>query len=123
VRTALLLIPVALLLAWVALRAPEREAVDAAPPAVRRVPRALEEAPPPGFRVVSLEVAGICCEGCSGKLYGALLADAEVRAGAVDIEARRVDAVVPESFPDRRLAELLTFGEYVAHPLPAPDPR
>lgn len=78
------------------------------------IPLALSGAVPAGFAVRTFDVEGICCQGCSSKLHGALLAVEGVRAAAVDPLAAVVTALVPLDMPDARLEAALTFDKYSA---------
>jgi len=108
-------------LAWVALRAPARDYVAPSPAEVRAhvpAPTSLSVAPPAGFAVRTLEVEGMCCTGCTGKLYAKLRAEPGVADAAVDFERGIAMAVVPESADVEALARALSFDKYQAHPRP-----
>ena len=79
-----------------------------------RVPIRLSAEVPPGYVVRSLEVEGICCDGCGGKLFVALTSLAEVREAAVDPILGVAQAVVPAGLDTARLEEALTFSKYSA---------
>lgn len=106
----------ALGLAIVVWRAPERTyvapRVDAAP---AHVPVRLSGEVPEGCVVRALEVEGICCEGCGGKLFVALGAVEGVREVAVDPVLGVARAVVPSDLDPARLERALTFSKYTAH--------
>ncbi len=101
-------------LGTVAVFARERTYAVPARPAPQSIPLALSGQVPPGYEARTFEVEGICCQGCSSKLYGALLAVAGVREAAVDPLAQRAFALVPADLPDARLEAALTFDKYRA---------
>ena len=80
-----------------------------------RTPFALSGTPPAGHVVLSLDVEGMCCDGCSGKLHAAASALDEVVEVAVDPILGRAQVVVPAGFDVARLERALTFDKYVAH--------
>jgi copper chaperone CopZ len=99
-------------LLWVGLSAPAADYVPPREP--ERVPVALAGEVPAGCQVVTLDVTGMCCSGCSAKLYRALVEAEGVREAAVDPTTGRAQVVVPQGTPAEGLARLLTFDEYVA---------
>ena len=108
-------------LAIVVWRAPERAYVaprDTDPPA--HVPVRLSGDVPEGCVVRSLDVEGICCEGCGGKLFVALSAVEGVREVAVDPVLGVARAVVPSELDAARLEDALTFSKYSARLRPRP---
>ncbi len=109
-----LLVAAGLVLGAIALLAdaPTYEAPRANPAAP--VPFELTGELPAGYVVQRLDVAGMCCSGCSGKLYAALVALDEVAEAAVDPVRGEALAVVPASFDVARLEQALTFDKYAA---------
>ncbi|MCP3914844.1 MAG: heavy-metal-associated domain-containing protein [bacterium] len=63
---------------------------------------------------VTLGVDGMCCNGCTKKLYERLREVEGVLEAAVDFESAAVRAVVPNEVNVDRLSETLTFDEYTA---------
>jgi len=78
------------------------------------VPVALSGDVPAGDVVRAFEVEGICCGGCSGKLYAALEPIDGVDEIAVDTILHRVEVLAREEVDVARLAEALTFDKYTA---------
>ena len=104
-------------LGLVALRAPEREYV---PPTLAEVqthvpaPTALPAEVPVGCTLRTLDVEGMCCTGCTGKLYARLKTVPGVVAGAVDFEAGTAQAYVAAGADAAALATALSFDKYRA---------
>ncbi len=69
---------------------------------------------PEGCVVRSLEVEGICCDGCGAKLFVALTSLEEVREAAVDPILGVAQAVVPAGLDTALLEQALTFSKYSA---------
>jgi copper chaperone CopZ len=103
-------------LAWLALRADEPSYVPPRPPDA--VPVVLSGDVPAGFAVRTLDVAGMCCTGCSAKLYAALTEVDGVREAAVDPVVGTAQVVVPQEAPIEPLVAALTFDVYAATPRP-----
>ena len=105
-------------LAVLAFRAPEPSYsppdVDAAP---KVVPVRIVGEVPAGFRVAELAVTGMCCGGCTAKLYQRMTELDGVEAAAVDFDSSLASALVPEGFDVALLARALTFDEYIAEPV------
>ncbi len=101
-------------LGTVAVFAHERSYVVPEPAKLESIPLALSGEVPPGYVVRSFDVEGICCQGCSSKLHGALMAVAGVREAAVDPLKEEVMALVPADMPNERLEAALTFDKYSA---------
>lgn len=112
-------LPIALLaaaaagLAVIALRAPAPTYV-----APRAVPRQLEAAPVAGQSVRTFEVSGMCCEGCSGRLYAVALEQPGLAAAAIRVEQGRLEALCDPELDPLELARVLTFDKYTVTPLP-----
>ena len=79
-----------------------------------RFPVRLSADVPEGCVVRSLEVEGICCDGCGAKLFAALTALEEVREAAVDPILGVAQAVVPAGLDTALLEQALTFSKYSA---------
>lgn len=69
---------------------------------------------PAGSVVRTLEVEGMCCHGCTGKLYAKLKATPGVTQAAVSFERGTAQVVVPESADAGAFARVLTFDKYTA---------
>lgn len=115
----LLIVVAAGVLGRIALRAPapdyEPVAIEDAVPATH-VPRAVVGEVPAGYVVRTLEVSGMCCEGCPGKLYSALQAVPGVVKAAVSLEEGTASALVPVELDVAQLQSALTFDKYSATP-------
>ena len=83
------------------------------PPA--SIPLTLEGEVPAGFTLRTFDVEGICCQGCSSKLHGALMALDGLSAAAVDPYRKTVSALARADIPNERLEAALTFDKYRAH--------
>lgn len=101
-------------LATIALLARERTYAVPAHAAPESIPLVLAGEVPAGFTLRTFDVEGICCQGCSAKLHGALLALEGVSAAAIDPQAKRVTALARADVPDERLTAALTFDKYHA---------
>ena len=88
----------------------EQQVVYAAAPIV------LPRAPADGEAEIVLDVHGMCCRGCTGKLEARLMAQPGVRAAAVDLDAGTASALVEASVSPAALAAALTFEKYSAKP-------
>ena len=107
--------------AWIAYTAPEQsyESVTLDDfEAPEHVPIAVTADPGPGEELVVLEVEGMCCSGCSAKLYARLADAPEIRAAAVDFDRGVAEALVPSDLDVDELLDLLTFDKYSARPKP-----
>ena len=80
----------------------------------RPAPPELSRPVPSGCVVRTVEVAGMCCDGCTGKLFELLTAIPEVRDAAVSFDAGRAQAVVPADFDAHVLEAVLTQEKYTA---------
>jgi hypothetical protein len=112
-----LLAAAALGLGWIVLRTPEPSYVAPTPQEVaahQPAPRTLSSSVPAGFRIQSFAVDGMCCTGCTGKLYARLKAEPGVLGAAVDFEAGLAQAIVPETSDPHALEHVLTFDKYTA---------
>jgi len=94
--------------------------VEATPEPPESVPYALSGGVPAGSVVRTLEVDGICCGGCTGKLWLALHEVVEVQEVAIDPVLERVEAVVPAELDVAVLERALTFDKYSAHAVESP---
>lgn len=125
VLTVVVLGGAAAALGWVALRSPEADYVA---PTVAEVqahvpaPTALVGEVPAGSVVRAFDVEGMCCNGCTGKLYATLRALPEVSQAAVSFEDGTAEVVVPESADPAPIAAALTFEKYRATLRPARVP-
>jgi len=82
------------------------------------VPTRLPRAAGPGERIAVLHVEGMCCGGCTGKLYRALSAVHGVTAACVDFDTGTASAIVGENASGDELAHALTFDKYSASVTP-----
>ncbi len=83
-------------------------------------PSVLTRAPAEGEAEIVLDVHGMCCRGCTGKLYARLMEQPGVRAAGVDLDAGTASALVEASVEPTALAAALTFDKYSAAPHAAP---
>jgi Cu+-exporting ATPase len=91
------------------------------PPVVEEtpvVPTRLPRAAGPGERALVLHVEGMCCGGCTGKLYRALSEVQGVKLACVDFDTSSASAIVDASTDGAALARALTFDKYTASPMP-----
>ena len=82
------------------------------------VPTRLPREAGPGERIAVLHVEGMCCAGCTSKLYSALSAVEGVTAACVDFDTRTASAIVGENASGEELAHALTFDKYTASVTP-----
>lgn len=108
-------------LGYIALRAPTPEYVA---PTLQEVqahvpaPEALTGEIPPGFLVRTFKVEGMCCTGCTGKLYKRLKESPGVVEAAVSFDKGIAQVVVPKDIDVARLEEVMHFEKYVAKAQP-----
>jgi copper chaperone CopZ len=107
----------ALVLAIVGLRAPARdyvaptrEDVEAHVPA----PQTLDGAVPEGCVVRTIEVHGMCCTGCTGKLYARLEQTPGFVKGAVSFKDGLAQVVTTKDADPTAFVAALHFGKYDA---------
>lgn len=110
-----LLVLTGAVLGSVAVLARERTYVVPAEVPPESIPLTLEGEVPAGFTLRTFDIEGICCQGCSSKLHGALLALEGVSAAAVDPHQKTVSALARVEIPNARLEGALTFDKYRAH--------
>jgi|SRR5688572_688426 len=77
-------------------------------------PSVLTRAPAAGEATVLLDVHGMCCRGCTGKLHARLLEQPGVHVAAVDLDAACASAIVDAAVEPAALEAALTFGKYSA---------
>jgi copper chaperone CopZ len=77
-------------------------------------PKTLAADVPEGCVVRNLAVEGMCCTGCTGKLYARLKTMPGLVAAAVDFEGGLAQAIVPASSDPHALEAVLTFDKYTA---------
>jgi copper chaperone CopZ len=117
VLTVIVLGGAAAALGWVALRTP---ASDYVAPTLAEVqahvpaPTSLGGEVPAGSVVRSFDVEGMCCTGCTGKLYASLRALPEVSQAAVSFEDGTAEVVVPAEADPAPIAAALCFEKYRA---------
>ena len=107
----------ALGLGWIAWRSPaptEMPTWVAASDGEVHVPLAIVGELGPGLVRRDFKIEGMCCRGCTKKLYAALLAVPEVERAAVNFESASASAVVPRELEVARLAQALSFDKYSA---------
>jgi copper chaperone CopZ len=115
----LLVLPLVLagaVLGWIALSAEEPTYEPPVPGVADVVPTSLSGDVPVGMVVRRFRVTGMCCDGCSGKLYRSLAAVDGVREAAVDFRSATAQAVVPAGADDASLLASLRFDKYAAEP-------
>jgi len=105
----------------IALRAPEPEYV--APTAAdveahHAAPQKLEGGVPAGCVVLTIGVDGMCCTGCTGKLYDRLRATPGFVEGAVSFESGIAQVVVSKDADPKPFVDALQFDKYVATRMP-----
>ena len=108
-------------LAFVAFRAPSHDYVAPTAEEVaahRAAPQALSAEVPSGCRVATIEVHGMCCLGCTGKLYDKLSATPGFVAGAVSFDEGVARAVIAADADPELFVSALRFGKYEARLLP-----
>jgi copper chaperone CopZ len=112
----LLLVLAGAVLAWIALRAQTPTYVPPvlANEAPAEVPLAIISAIPAGHVVHSFDVVGMCCNGCTAKLYQALLDVPDVKQAAVSFDHARAQALVPSDMQVDVLVQALAFDKYTA---------
>jgi hypothetical protein len=86
------------------------------PTAYAPAPTVLTRPAGAGEALCVLDVEGMCCKGCAGKLHARLMEQPWVRLAAVDFDAGRAEAVVEEDVAADELAAVLTFEKYSARP-------
>lgn len=89
---------------------------EEAPKAWAPAPTVLTRGPTADEAVAVLDVEGMCCESCTGKLHARLLEQPGVRLAAVDFETGTAQAVVERGTAAAALAAALTFDKYTARP-------
>lgn len=80
----------------------------------KAAPQELEGPTPEGCTVLTIEVDGMCCTGCTGKLYERLRTTPGFVQGAVSFEEGIARVVVSEGADRESFAEALRFDKYVA---------
>ncbi len=110
----LLLLAAAAVLGAIALRAKEPTYVPPHPEGFSAVPVVLSGAAREGYTVRALVVEGMCCSGCSAKLYERVLAVDGVAEAAVDPLLGDVQALVRTDVATGELERALTFDKYSA---------
>jgi len=118
-----LLVAAGAVLGWVAYRTPEPSYVvpelQAAEP--EQIPLALTRVAQPGDVVRTFDVEGMCCNGCTGKLYRALAEHPSVNAAAVSFEHGTAQVSVAQEFDSTALVDVLTFDKYSAELRPVAE--
>jgi len=106
-----------ILAAFIALRAPAPSYVapeESGAAAFSPAPEKLRRAAAPGEAVRVFEVQGMCCEGCTGKLFASLTAVPGVRDAAVDLDAGTASVLAGEAVDVAALERALSFDKYTA---------
>ena len=104
-------------LAVVAFRAPEPSYVAPTPADVaahKAAPQRLEGEIPADCTLVTIAVEGMCCTGCTGKLYDRLRATPGFVEGAVSFEDEVAQVVVSKGADPSAFADALRFDKYTA---------
>jgi len=78
------------------------------------VPTRLPRPAGPGEEVRVFEVTGMCCAGCTDKLYRALSAVEGVHAACVDFDTGTASALYESDRDPSTLVQALTFDKYTA---------
>ncbi len=98
--------------------APTFEVPKEAPSTFAPAPTVLLSKPGTGEVLRRLEVDGMCCKGCTGKLHKALVDFPGVREAAVDFETSLASMIVRDDIAVDALEQLLSFDKYSAKALP-----
>jgi len=110
-----LLIGAALGAAYVGLSSPDPDyeppQLESAPPPA---PPVLSTEPGPGESVRVFAVDGMCCRGCTGKLFASVRRVEGVRAAAVSFEEGRASVVVPTGLDLEPVIAALSVDKYSA---------
>jgi hypothetical protein len=104
-------------LAVIAFRAPAQDYVAPTPADVeahRAAPQALEGPVPAECTVLTFEVSGMCCTGCTGKLYDHLRATPGFVRGAVNFVEGLARVVMSKDADPQAFASALRFDKYAA---------
>ena len=108
-------------LAWIAFRAPAPSYVaptEAEVAAHRAAPQELEGEVPAECTLLTISVDGMCCTGCTGKLYDRLRSTPGFVDGAVSFEDARALVVVRKESDPAAFARALEFDKYTAKLVP-----
>lgn len=106
-----------LALAWVAWRAPARDYVAPTAQEIEAhvaAPQALDGELPAGSVVRTIEVSGMCCTGCTGKLYARLEATPGFVKAAVSFERGVAELALPGGADPAPFVAALQFDKYDA---------
>jgi copper chaperone CopZ len=106
---------------WIAFHAPEsdyRAPSLSDPVAAAGAPAVLKGAPGPHERLLEFSVEGMCCRGCTEKLYDSVVAVDGVIEAAVDFEARKARVIARQAVDGERVLGALNFDKYAAVALP-----
>ena len=102
-------------LGWIALSAEDPTYQPPVPGVVTNVvPKTLSGEVPDGMVVRRFQVTGMCCDGCTGKLYRSLAEVDGVQEAAVDFLTTSASAVVPADADVQTLLAALEFDKYTA---------
>jgi copper chaperone CopZ len=115
-KPLLVLLVAALAGAWIAWRAPAPDYVPPveAPVAFAPAQVALPRAPAAGEVALELEVDGMCCRNCTGKLQAAATGLPGVRAFAVADDLLTARVLADASVEPAAVERALTFDKYTA---------
>jgi hypothetical protein len=111
----------AVVLGAIAFRAPEKDYVPPTAAAIEAhhpAPQSLPAEIPDGCTVRTIEVSGMCCLGCTGKLYERLRATSGFVEGAVSFEDGVARVVMSKDAEPAAFASALRFDKYEARLLP-----
>lgn len=117
----LLVAAAGIVLGYVAWRAPAREYLAPTPAEVQAhaaAPVSLIGGIPPGCVVRTFAVDGMCCQGCTGKIYKRLRETPGVVQAAVQFDTGTAEVVVSESTDVALLETALRFDKYTAKRMP-----
>jgi copper chaperone CopZ len=105
----------------VAVRAPKPDYVAPTPQEIAAhvpAPTEITGEIPPGFLVRTFKVDGMCCTGCTGKIYKHLKEAPGVVEAAVSFDKGIAQVVVPKDADVNKLEDAMHFENYVAKAQP-----
>jgi copper chaperone CopZ len=108
-------------LGYIAMRAPAPTYVAPTPQEIEAhvpAPTTLSAEVPPGFLVRTFKVEGMCCTGCTGKIYKRLKESPDVVDAAVSFDKGIAQVVVPKEADVAKLEDVMHFDKYVAKAQP-----
>ena len=100
--------------AWIVAHAPAQTYQPPSVEAAAPVPSRLTREPTGDEKRVVFDVANMCCDGCTGKLYARLTELDAVREACVDFQSGTAGALVAAGADLDALERALSFDKYVA---------